>query len=89
MSSARDELEGKINAIQLLVLDVDGVLTDGRTFRGSGGVEGAFFSVQDGTGIKCIFTAVSVTRDGKIRKRTSYSPIKGDRVEVRRSHYAR
>ena len=52
MSSARDELEGKINAIQLLVLDVDGVLTDGRTFRGSGGVEGAFFSVQDGTGIK-------------------------------------
>jgi len=52
MSSTREELEGKIKAIQLLVLDVDGVLTDGRTFHGSGGSEGLLFNVQDGTGIK-------------------------------------
>jgi len=33
-------------------MDVDGVMTDGRTFCGSGGLEGLLFHVHDGTGIK-------------------------------------
>jgi murein DD-endopeptidase MepM/ murein hydrolase activator NlpD len=34
--------------------------------------------IQDGLGIKVIFSRVVVTRDGKTETRTNYSPIKGD-----------
>ncbi len=34
--------------------------------------------IQDGTGIKCHFQKVAVTRDGKTESREGYSPIKGD-----------
>lgn len=47
-----EKLYCKIRAIRLVIMDVDGVLTDGTTFYGSGGAEGLFFNVQDGTGIK-------------------------------------
>jgi 3-deoxy-D-manno-octulosonate 8-phosphate phosphatase (KDO 8-P phosphatase) len=39
-------------AIELLVLDVDGVLTDGRVVYGDNGVELKAFDIRDGAGIK-------------------------------------
>lgn len=36
--------------------------------------------IQDGTGIKCHFRTVVVTRDGKAEPRQNYSPIRGDVV---------
>jgi murein DD-endopeptidase MepM/ murein hydrolase activator NlpD len=36
--------------------------------------------IQDGTGIKCMFEKVKVTRDGKTESRENYSPVKDDRV---------
>jgi 3-deoxy-D-manno-octulosonate 8-phosphate phosphatase (KDO 8-P phosphatase) len=38
--------------IQLLLLDVDGVLTDGRTYLDADGGETLAFSIQDGVGLK-------------------------------------
>jgi murein DD-endopeptidase MepM/ murein hydrolase activator NlpD len=36
--------------------------------------------VQDGTGLRCVFEKIIVTRNGKNESRTNYSPIKGDIV---------
>ena len=47
----------KIRAVKLLIMDVDGVLTDGRSLCGTGGFEGVFFNVQDGSGIKWLHRA--------------------------------
>lgn len=43
--------------IRLLVLDVDGVLTDGRLYYGPRGEEGKSFHVRDGYGIKAVLAA--------------------------------
>lgn len=43
---------GKANQIKLLMLDVDGVLTDGSLLIGSDGHESKRFNVRDGFGIK-------------------------------------
>jgi 3-deoxy-D-manno-octulosonate 8-phosphate phosphatase (KDO 8-P phosphatase) len=40
--------------IQLLLLDVDGVLTDGRLYYGNNGEELKAFHIQDGLGIKLL-----------------------------------
>jgi peptidase M23-like protein/uncharacterized protein DUF3887 len=40
--------------------------------------------VQNGTGIKCIFTDVIVTKSGKVRTEEKYSPIKNDIVKKNR-----
>ena len=40
--------------IRVLVLDVDGVMTDGRLYFGSGGEENKVFHVRDGAGIKLV-----------------------------------
>lgn len=45
-------LEEQLKKIRLLVLDVDGVLTDGRITFGSGKLEIKSFDVRDGHGIK-------------------------------------
>jgi 3-deoxy-D-manno-octulosonate 8-phosphate phosphatase (KDO 8-P phosphatase) len=42
----------KWDAIRMLVLDVDGVLTDGRIIIDDRGVEQKQFDVRDGTGVK-------------------------------------
>ena len=47
-----DEVTQRARAVKWVIVDVDGVLTDGRTFCGSGGFEGVLFHVHDGTGIK-------------------------------------
>ena len=47
-------IEARAAAIQLLVLDVDGVLTDGSIYYGNQGEELKAFSIKDGLGIKLL-----------------------------------
>jgi 3-deoxy-D-manno-octulosonate 8-phosphate phosphatase (KDO 8-P phosphatase) len=47
----------KAKKVKLLIIDVDGVLTDGRIILGSGGEEFKNFHVQDGTGIRLALRA--------------------------------
>jgi 3-deoxy-D-manno-octulosonate 8-phosphate phosphatase (KDO 8-P phosphatase) len=47
-------MEERLRKIKLLLLDVDGVMTDGRIIFDSNGVESKFFNVKDGHGIKMI-----------------------------------
>ncbi len=42
----------KLAAVELLVLDIDGVLTDGRLMYGASGEIGKSFNVKDGYGIR-------------------------------------
>ena len=51
-----DTLE-RARAIELLVLDVDGVLTDGGLYYGAGGESLQRFHVHDGAGIKAVMAA--------------------------------
>ncbi len=44
----------KLKNIQLLLLDVDGVMTDGRIIYDGNGLETKFFNVKDGHGIKLL-----------------------------------
>jgi 3-deoxy-D-manno-octulosonate 8-phosphate phosphatase (KDO 8-P phosphatase) len=46
-----EELNARATRIKLLVLDVDGVLTDGALYLGSDGTEYKRFNVQDGHGL--------------------------------------
>jgi 3-deoxy-D-manno-octulosonate 8-phosphate phosphatase (KDO 8-P phosphatase) len=43
-----------LEKIKLLLLDVDGVMTDGRIVFDANGVESKFFNVKDGHGIKML-----------------------------------
>jgi 3-deoxy-D-manno-octulosonate 8-phosphate phosphatase (KDO 8-P phosphatase) len=45
-------LLGKIREVRLLMLDVDGVLTDGRIIMNEQGFESKHFDVRDGHGLK-------------------------------------
>jgi 3-deoxy-D-manno-octulosonate 8-phosphate phosphatase (KDO 8-P phosphatase) len=47
-------IHSKLKAIKMLILDVDGVLTDGKIIIGNDGEELKFFNVKDGLGIKHI-----------------------------------
>ncbi len=49
----QDVLE-KASRIRLLILDVDGVLTDGSLYLGNGGEEFKAFNIKDGLGIKLL-----------------------------------
>lgn len=42
----------RARTVRLVILDVDGVLTDGRIVYGTGGIELKAFDVQDGHGVK-------------------------------------
>lgn len=44
----------RLTDIRLLILDVDGVMTDGRIVYDANGVETKFFNVKDGHGIKMV-----------------------------------
>lgn len=48
------DIEQRARAIKLLVLDVDGVLTDGRLWFGNSGEELKAFNIQDGLGVKLL-----------------------------------
>lgn len=64
-----DELQQRASKIRWLLLDVDGVLTDGRLYFGNQGEEFKSFSTLDGQGIKALQkTGVTV---GIITGRTS------------------
>ncbi len=47
-------LKDRLKKIRLLILDVDGVMTDGRIIFDSNGIESKFFNVKDGHGIKML-----------------------------------
>jgi len=47
-------MEERLKKIKLLILDVDGVMTDGRIIFDSNGIESKFFNVKDGHGIKML-----------------------------------
>jgi 3-deoxy-D-manno-octulosonate 8-phosphate phosphatase (KDO 8-P phosphatase) len=49
-----EALARRARAIRLLVLDVDGVLTDGRLYYSSAGDESKTFHIQDGLGFKLL-----------------------------------
>jgi 3-deoxy-D-manno-octulosonate 8-phosphate phosphatase (KDO 8-P phosphatase) len=51
---AGESMEERLKKIKLLILDVDGVMTDGRIIFDSNGVESKFFNVKDGHGIKML-----------------------------------
>src|SRR3989442_15935121 len=42
----------RIRNVKCLLLDVDGVLTDGKIYFGPNGAEGKAFDIRDGSGIK-------------------------------------
>ena len=48
------ELIARIKSLKLLILDVDGVLTDGRLFFDQNGVEYKCFHARDGHGLKLL-----------------------------------
>lgn len=57
MSSLDSELNARAQRVRLLVLDVDGVLTDGRIYYGGDGVELKAFNIQDGLGIRMLMAS--------------------------------
>jgi 3-deoxy-D-manno-octulosonate 8-phosphate phosphatase (KDO 8-P phosphatase) len=50
----KEEMINKARRVKLLVLDVDGVLTDGRIIVNDSGVETKEFDVRDGHGLKLL-----------------------------------
>ncbi len=52
-----EELKGKAQKVKLLLLDVDGVLTDGRIIYDSKGRDSKFFDVHDGLGVCLLYRA--------------------------------
>jgi 3-deoxy-D-manno-octulosonate 8-phosphate phosphatase (KDO 8-P phosphatase) len=54
-------MEQRLQKIRLLLLDVDGVLTDGRIIYGSDGTETKAFDVKDGHGLKMLQRAGLLT----------------------------
>jgi 3-deoxy-D-manno-octulosonate 8-phosphate phosphatase (KDO 8-P phosphatase) len=51
MPLSPEQATEKARRVRMVIMDVDGVLTDGRVFYG-GDVQGVQFNVHDGTGIK-------------------------------------
>lgn len=51
MLELKEELKNKVQKVKLLLLDVDGVLTDGRIIYDSRGHDMKFFDVHDGMGV--------------------------------------
>ncbi len=51
MFELKEELKNKAKKVKLLLLDVDGVLTDGRIIYDSRGHDMKFFDVHDGMGV--------------------------------------
>jgi 3-deoxy-D-manno-octulosonate 8-phosphate phosphatase (KDO 8-P phosphatase) len=52
LSAPDDELRARAAKIELILMDVDGVLTDGRVLMLSNGVETRSFDIHDGLGIR-------------------------------------
>ena len=54
MSATPKSVIDAAQKIKLLLLDVDGVLTDGKLYYGNSGEEMKGFDIQDGLGIKLL-----------------------------------
>ena len=52
MTLSREDLVRRAANIELLILDVDGVLTDGTLYYSNDGIESKRFHVRDGSGLK-------------------------------------
>ena len=50
----KSDLKEKLRRIRILILDVDGVLTDGGVIYGNGDIEIKKFNIKDGLGIKLL-----------------------------------
>jgi len=57
ISHSDPELLNKLKHIKLLILDVDGVLTDGSIIYNDDGLETKVFNVKDGLGIRLLINA--------------------------------
>lgn len=72
---APEELLARARAVELLILDVDGVLTDGRIYYGAGDVELKAFHTRDGAAMKELMAAgvgiaiISGRRSAAVRRR--------------------
>ncbi|MBN1572314.1 MAG: HAD-IIIA family hydrolase [Deltaproteobacteria bacterium] len=69
---SKDALK-RASKVKILIMDVDGVLTDGRIVIDDKGIESKFFDVRDGHGIKMlgragIKTAIVTGRNSKVVK---------------------
>jgi len=58
MNQPKQAVTDAARQIKLLLLDVDGVLTDGRLYYGNNGEELKAFDIQDGLGIKLLVDAL-------------------------------
>ena len=54
LSTVSEQVRALAGSIKLLILDVDGVLTDGRLWMGDNGAEYKAFNVKDGHGLKAL-----------------------------------
>ncbi len=52
-----NDLQARLRALKLLVLDVDGVISDGKLYLGPDGAEWRSTSVRDGLGLKALSAA--------------------------------
>lgn len=52
-----EQIIKKAEKIQLLICDVDGVMSDGLIYMGNNGEELKAFNVRDGYGIRCLLTS--------------------------------
>lgn len=52
-----EQIIKKAEKIQLLICDVDGVMSDGLIYMGNNGEELKTFNVRDGYGIRCLLTS--------------------------------
>ena len=50
-----EKLKARFKKVKLLLLDVDGVLTDGRIIYDSSGKDSKLFDVHDGLGVYCLY----------------------------------
>jgi len=50
--SQEDKLKEKAGKVKIIILDVDGVMTDGRVVYANDGAETKFFDIKDGFGIR-------------------------------------
>lgn len=75
------ELQNRLKKIKLLLLDVDGVLTDGRIFWQEGQGWTRFFSIKDGYGLKLLMKSgvdVGIISGGEsldVKKRAEFLKI--------------
>ncbi|MCF7980715.1 MAG: phenylphosphate carboxylase subunit delta, partial [Pseudomonadales bacterium] len=77
MTKDWQQAQQKAKAIKLLVLDIDGVMTDGRLYFSAQGEALKVFNILDGLGIKLLRNSavevaiISVRRSEALTKRSS------------------